>query len=203
MPCEDAAYQVFRVEHGVEAYGYALVEDDRPGRFDVDAADRLGVEPRARGALQRGEAVTLADGTVVEPGAVLGEARGGRRIVLTGDTAACASVVEAAQGADVLVHEATFSTADRSRARETSHSTAAEAALAAAAADVRLLVLTHLSGRYPASVLLEEATEVFPSTVAARDFDLLTVPFPERGAPIHVVRGARTGRERSQSSPSG
>jgi len=197
VPCEDGAYEVFRVEHGADAYGYALVEEARPGRFDVEAADRLGVDPRARGALQRGEAVTLANGTVVGPAEVLGEARRGRRVVLTGDTAACASVVEAARDADVLVHEATFAAADRVRARETSHSTATEAALAAAAANVGLLVLTHLSGRYPAAALLEEAQEVFPNTVAARDFDLLSVPFPERGAAVHVVRGARTSRERT------
>ena len=194
VSCEDGAYHVFRVEHGVDAYGYALIEDERPGRFDVEAADRLGVEPRGRGALQRGEAVTLADGTRVEPSEVLGEARRGRRVVLTGDTAACPAVVEAARDADVLIHEATFSAADRARARETSHSTAPEAALAAAAANVHLLVLTHLSGRYPASLLLAEAQEVFEPTVAARDFDLLSVPFPERGLPVLEPRGARRPR---------
>ncbi|MFN8222514.1 MAG: ribonuclease Z [Gaiellales bacterium] len=195
VPCVDGAYHPFRVEHGADAFGYALVEQERPGHFDVEQADRLGVEPRARGLLQRGEAVTLPDGTVVRPEEVLGEARRGRRLVLTGDTAACPAVVEAAQGADVLVHEATFASADRVRARETSHSTAAEAALTAAAAGVELLVLTHFSGRYPARVLLDEARAVFGSTVAARDFDLLTIPFPERGAPVHAPRGARTGRE--------
>lgn len=202
VPCEDGAYHVFRVEHGMDAYGYALVEDARPGRFDVEAADRLGVDPRARGALQRGEPVVLADGTVVEPGDVLGEARRGRRVVLTGDTAACATVVEAARDADVLIHEATFSSADRVRAHETSHSTATEAALAAAAANVGLLVLTHISGRYPATTLVDEAREVFANTVAARDFDLLSIPFPERGAPIHAVRGARTARERTKEPSS-
>lgn len=197
VPVEAAAFHAFRVDHGAEALGYALVEDDRPGRFDVEAADRLGVDPRARGALQRGETLTLGNGTTVAPGDVLGEPRRGRRIVLSGDTAASGAVVEAARGADVLVHESTFADADRERARETSHSTAVEAALAGAAADVRLLALTHFSGRYPAPALLEEARAVFPRVVALRDFDLISVPFPERGEPVHVVRGARTGRERS------
>jgi ribonuclease Z len=185
---------MFDVDHGVEAVGYALVEDERPGRFDPDVADRLGVEPRARGLLQRGEEVALADGSVVRPDDVLGEARRGRKLVLTGDTASCTSVVEAAEGADVLVHEATFAVVDRERARETRHSTAADAALAACAAKVGLLVLTHISGRYAGRELLAEAQEIFPDTIVPRDFDLLTLPFPERGAPEHVHRGARTPR---------
>ena len=86
--------------------GYALVEDERPGRFDVEAADRLGSpDGPARGALQRGEPVTLADGSVVTPELVLGETRRGRKVVITGDTAPAPSVIEAARGADVLVHD--------------------------------------------------------------------------------------------------
>lgn len=192
VPVEAGAYHAFRVEHGADALGYALVEEPRPGRFDVETADRLGVEPRARGALQRGDDVTLGDGTIVRPGDVLGETRPGRRVVLTGDTAGCAAVVEAARGGDVLIHESTFAAEDGVRARETSHSTSADAALAAAAANVSLLVLTHFSGRYPAARLLAEAQEIFENTVAARDFDLLEVPFPERGSPKLEVRGART-----------
>ena len=91
-----------------------------PGRFDVDEATRLGVpDGRERGLLQRGESVTLADGRVVAPSDVLGEARAGRKVVLAGDTAPAASVVEAAAGADLLVHEATFLADERERARET------------------------------------------------------------------------------------
>ena len=119
-------------------------EADRPGRFDVPTADRLGVpNGPERGALQRGEAITLPDGTLVTPDAVLGPARAGRTIVLTGDTGPAASVVEAAAGADLLVHEATFCADERERARETGHSTAGEAALLAREAGVRMLALTH------------------------------------------------------------
>ncbi len=128
---------VFRTHHGVESIGYALLEDDRPGRFDVDAADRLGVpHGPERGSLQQGQPVTLPDGTVITPEQVLGEGRRGRKIVLTGDTAPVASVVEAAAAADVLVHEATFLADERDRARETLHSTAGEAALVAREAGV-------------------------------------------------------------------
>jgi ribonuclease Z len=186
---------VFDVEHGVSAVGYALVEAARPGRFDVDAADRLGVPPgRERGRLQRGESVTLADGRIVESTAVLGDPRAGRKVVIAGDTAPASTVVEAASGAELLVHEATFLADERARARETSHSTAGEAALVAQEAGVKLLALTHVSTRYFAHQVVEEATQLFPATVVPRDFDLVTVPFPERGEPELVRSGARTGK---------
>jgi ribonuclease Z len=183
------------VHHGVSALGYAVDEDDRPGRFDVDAADALGVPPgRERGALQRGESVTLDDGKVITPDSVLGDARPGRRIVLTGDTAPVETVRVLAEGADVLVHEATFSEEERDRAADTLHSTARQAAEIAQAARVRLLAITHVSPRYFGPELLEEATAVFPATVCPRDFDVIEVPFRERGEPALIRRGARPPR---------
>jgi ribonuclease Z len=191
----DYRIETFAVAHGTTAVGYALREDERPGRFDVAAADALGVPGGPlRGALQRGDAVSLPDGRVVRPEEVLGGVRRGRTVVITGDTAPAASVVEAAAGADVLVHEATFLADERARAKETGHSTAGEAALVAKEADVGLLALTHLSARYPPSDVAEEARQLFPRTVVPRDFDLLVVPLPERGEPQLVPRGARRGR---------
>lgn len=187
--------EAFAVAHGTTAVGYALREDARPGRFDVVAADARGVPSGPlRGALQRGESVLLPDGRSVEPGEVVGPARRGRTVVISGDTAPAATVVEAAEGADVLVHEATFLADERPRARETGHSTAAEAALVAREADVGVLALTHLSARYAPSEIADEARALFPRTVVPRDFDLLLVPLPERGEPELVVRGARRGR---------
>jgi ribonuclease Z len=184
--------ETFALDHGVSAIGYAIVEHERPGRFDVDAADALGVPPGPeRGMLQAGEAVTLSDGRVITPDAVLGPARAGRKIVLSGDTAPSPAVAVAAHGADLLVHEATFSSEEVERARETLHSTAAEAAEVARLAEVRLLALTHLSTRYFGSELAEEARAVFADTVVPRDFDVIQVPFPERGAPALVRAGAR------------
>jgi ribonuclease Z len=187
--------QAIAVEHGVTAIGYLVAEDERPGRFDVDEAERLGVPVgRERGLLQRGESVTLADGTVVAPADIVGAGRAGRRVVVTGDTAPAASVVEAATGADLLVHEATFLADERERARETGHSTAGEAALAAREAGVKLLALTHVSTRYFGHQVVEEATQLFPATVVPRDFDVVTIPFEERGEPELVRSGARTRR---------
>jgi ribonuclease Z len=184
--------EAFALDHGVSAVGYALLEHERPGRFDVDAADALGVPPgRERGILQAGEPITLPDGTVVTPHEVLGPARAGRKLVLAGDTAPSPAVVQAAHHADVLVHEATFGGEEDERARETLHSTAANAAEVAKLADVRLLALTHLSTRYFGRELAEEARAVFPETVVPRDFDTIEIPFPERGSPALVRAGAR------------
>ena len=192
-----AGYRVeaFAVEHGVTAIGYAIVESERPGRFDVETAAALGVpDGPDRGRLQRGEAVTLADGSVVTPEQVLGPARLGRRVVLAGDTGPAAAVVDVSAGADLLVHEATFLADERERARETCHSTAGEAALVAREAGVRMLALTHVSTRYFGHQVVEEARELFPQTVVPRDFDVVEIPFPERGSPELVRGGARASR---------
>jgi ribonuclease Z len=184
----------FPVNHGVSAVGYALVEEPRPGRFDVATADALGVpEGPERGALQRGEAVTLPDGRVIAPERVLGPPRPGRKVAISADTAYSQSVVEAARGAEVLVHEATFSEEERARAHETLHSTAAEAAEVARAADAGLLALTHLSNRYFGGEIEREAQAIFPETVVPRDLDIIVVPFPERGRP-ELVKGGATHR---------
>jgi ribonuclease Z len=187
--------ETFTVDHGVAAVGYALVEGERPGRFDVETATALGVpDGPERGLLQRGQAVTLRDGREITPAEVLGPARAGRKLVLTGDTAPAASVVDAAVAADLLVHEATFLADERERARETLHSTAGEAALVAREAGVRMLALTHLSTRYFGHQVVEEARELFPATVVPRDFDIVEIPFPERGSPELVRDGARASR---------
>jgi ribonuclease Z len=186
--------ETFAVDHGVEALGYSLVEEERPGRFDVGAADGLGVpDGPERGLLQRGENVTLADGTVVSPEHVLGPARRGRKVTLAGDTAPAGSVVDAAAQADLLVHEATFLADERARARETLHSTAGEAALVARESQVRLLALVHVSTRYFGHQVVEEARQLFPDTVVPRDFDVVEIPFPERGPPELVRAGAKVG----------
>ncbi|HET7146813.1 MAG TPA: ribonuclease Z, partial [Gaiellaceae bacterium] len=184
--------ETFAVDHGASALGYALVEHERPGRFDVAAADALGVPPgRERGVLQSGEPLTLPDGRTITPDAVLGPARPGRTVVVTGDTAPSPAVVQAAHAADLLIHEATFGNDERERARETQHSTAAEAAEVARLAGVKLLALTHVSTRYFGRELVAEARAVFADTVVPRDFDVVEVPFPERGAPRLVKAGAR------------
>lgn len=177
----------FAVDHAAESVGYAIEEADRPGRFDESQARELGVEPGPDfGVLQRGGEVSAADGSRVVADQVVGEARRGRRVVYTGDTAPCDGTREAARGADLLVHESSFAEEEVVRAAETRHSTARQAAEVARDADVGLLCLTHVSGRYFGRELREEAREVFPNTEVPRDFEVVDLPFPERGAPALV-----------------
>ncbi|HEX5922293.1 MAG TPA: ribonuclease Z [Baekduia sp.] len=168
-----------RVRHRGEAYGYALIEEDRPGRFDAELAAKLGVAPGPDfGRLQRGETVNG-----VAPEQVVGETRHGRKLVFSGDTSPCDMVRVAADGADVLVHEATFTSEERDRALETGHTTARQAAELAAEAGVGLLALTHVSTRYAGGEIRDEARAIFPRTEVPRDFDLIDVPFPEKAPP--------------------
>ncbi len=168
--------------HKGHALCYALIEKPRLGRFDPDLARNLGVpEGPMWGRIHRGEPVTVESGRVVRPEELVGPARPGRRVVLSGDSAPSAAVRALATGADLLVHEATFGDEERVRARETRHSTARQAAEVARDAGVRELVLTHISARYSreAPELLVEARELFPATRIAKDGMVVEVPYAE------------------------
>ncbi len=170
----------FPVRHRGTAFGYALVEEERPGRFDPQRAAELGVTPGPDfGRLQRGE--TVGD---VRPEQVMGESRAGRKIVVSGDTSPCETLEVAAHQADLLVCESTFAEEEADRAAQTSHMTATQAARLAAAAEVRMLALTHVSNRYAGPELRDEARAIFPRTELPRDFDTIEVPFAERGEPV-------------------
>ena len=181
----------FAVEHRMRALGYALVEDDRPGRFDPDAARRLGIEPGPDfKRLQTGESVQGPQG-VVSAGEVVGPPRAGRKLVVTGDTAPSEMTMVAAHEAQLLVHDASFADEEIARAAETGHSTARQAGELARDARVAMLALVHVSSRYDVRLVLDEAREAFPAAIAPRDFDLVEIPFPERGEPRFVEGGAK------------
>src|SRR5438876_690786 len=174
--------RVFGTEHGGGSVGYALREHERRGRFDVEKARAAGIpEGPLWGKLTKGEPITLPNGPTFRPSDFVGPKRPGRLVVLTGDTRPCAAVVDAAQGADLLIHEATFGEEERDRAKETGHSTAKEAAQVALAAKARRLVLSHVSARYSISAeeLVNEAREVFKETAVAKDGMTIEVPFPD------------------------
>lgn len=201
VPHDGARVQAFAVEHSVRANGYALVEEKRPGRFDPDTAKRLGVtEGPAFAALQRGEKVEGSAGPV-RPEDVMGDSRQGRTVAITGDTAPCHSTVSAAADADLLIHDASFSEEEVQRAADTGHSTVGQAAAVAREAHVKMLALVHISSRYHVGTVLEEARDVFESCVAPRDFDVMEIPFPERGEPFLVPNGAREHDEPAEPEP--
>src|SRR5688572_14837197 len=178
-----AGYAVvpFSVEHGPgQAFGYALVEDDRKGRFDPDRAREIGIpEGPMWGKIHRGESVTLDDGRVVQPSELVGPRRSGRTVVITGDTRPCNSTEIAAKNADLLVHEATFGDEEAERAVETGHSTAREAGQLARRSGCRRLLLTHFSARYSrdAQELEAQARAEFPDVTIGKDGMEIDVPF--------------------------
>ncbi len=179
---ERAEYDIvpYATRHGGGSIGFALVEHERLGRFHPERARELGVpEGPAWGRLHRGEPVVVGERTV-RPEDVVGPSRRGRRVVYTGDTRPCAETVEAAAGADLLVHDATFADEEAPRARATGHSTAREAASVARRARAGRLVLTHISSRYADDPrgLEREARGVFRRTVVAHDGMEIDIPFP-------------------------
>jgi ribonuclease Z len=177
----DYTLSAFHVQHGPGvAFGYALIEDERKGRFNPDHARELGIpEGPLWGRIHRGESVTLDDGRVIAASELVGEPRAGRRVIITGDTRPCESTIEAARDADLLVHEATFGDAEAERAVETGHSTAREAAQVARAAGCRRLVLSHFSARYSrdASELETQAREEFPGAIIGKDGMTIEIPY--------------------------
>ncbi len=185
QPIQRTGYQIvpFEVDHGgPRSFGYALVEDERKGRFHPDRARELGIpEGPLWGRIHRGLPVTLDDGRTIEPAELVGPLRPGRRVVVTGDTRPCDATIAAATGADLLIHEATFGDEEAERAVQTGHSTAREAAAIARAAGVQRLVLTHFSARYSrdASELEKEARTVFDSVVVGKDGMEIEVPFSD------------------------
>ena len=172
----------FATDHGGGSVGYALREFERRGRFDVEKAKATGIpEGPLWGKISKGETIELADGRTLKADGFVGPPRPGRVVVFTGDTRPSASVIDAAKGADLLIHEATFGEEEKDRAKDTGHSTAKEAAQVALAAGVKKLMMCHVSARYSMSAdeLVKEAREVFPNSSVAKDGMEVDVPFAD------------------------
>ncbi|MBN2110616.1 MAG: ribonuclease Z [Methanosarcinaceae archaeon] len=169
--------------HSVPSLGYALIEDRRTGKFDPDKAMELGIPPGPLfSRLHRGEAVEV-NGRTVLPEEVVGPSRPGRKIVYSGDTRPCRSILEASRDADLLIHDGTLAKDQQEWAIESMHTTAEEAAQLAKEANVRHLVLTHISSRYSDDVkpLLDEAKAVFENVTIAEDMMEIEVPYRNKG----------------------
>ena len=181
--CEAKDYVVRSAwtDHGIPNLAYALKEKERPGKFHPKKALSLGVsEGPLWSRLQHGEAVTLANGKRIVPEQVLGPPRQGRKIVYSGDTRPCDALIMLARDADVLIHEATFDDELAEKADENGHSTPSQAALIAQKANVKRLVLTHISSRYSnGQILQEQAAKIFPEVIIAKDFLELKILYPE------------------------
>jgi len=176
--------KAFSTDHGLESLGYALVEDERPGRFDREQAIALGVNPGPLfGRLQRGETVTVTkDGAqvVVQPGDVMGPPRPGRTVVYTGDTRPVIREISSVTGlADLVIHDATYDESELERAKEVFHSTSGEAGDVARALSAGTLALVHISSRYTgtANHIRDAAKRFCGKVIAPDDLDMLEIPF--------------------------
>jgi len=182
LRADEYEVRAFETDHRTRSVGYALVEDDRRGRFDRGRAEELGVPEGPKfSQLHAGECVELDDGSVVEPDQVVGPPRPGRTVVYTGDTRPTGTTVEAATNADLLIHEASFAEEKTERAGKTGHSTAKQAAALAERAGAKRLALVHLSSRHAgeADRLETEARTVFEESFFPDDGDRVEVPYPD------------------------
>ena len=175
--------RAFKTEHNIRSIGYVLEEAMRPGKFNRERAIELGLKPGPLfSKLQHGESV-FVNGREIRPEDVLGPPRPGRKIVYTGDTRPCESVIQAAENADILIHDGSLAEAEKELAIEYMHSTVTEAAEVAAKANVRKLILTHISARYDeedAKKLEEEARKIFPNTIIASDLMTIDVKYRDK-----------------------
>jgi ribonuclease Z len=181
--CNEEEYVVSAAKsnHLTEGFCYAIEEKPRPGKFYPKKAAALGV-PKGElwSKLQGGSGITLSDGRMVNPRDVMGPFRAGRKIIYTGDTRPFDDFALFAWNADVVIHDCTFDDSLSEKAEMDGHSTPSQAAAQAKAADAKMLVLTHISARYPdAKLLLEQAKTVFPSCVLAEDFLALDLPLSD------------------------
>lgn len=166
-----------KADHDMPSWSYVIQEHPRPGKFHPKRARDLGVpEGPLWKRLQFGEDIKLEDGRIVRSRDVVGLPSRGLKIAYSGDTRPTLAFAEAAESADLIIHEATFDESLKERAAENGHTTAAQAAEVAKAADVGTLILTHISSRYPdPSILFEEAAEIFPETVIAEDLMVVEI----------------------------
>ncbi|RSN74728.1 ribonuclease Z [Candidatus Methanodesulfokora washburnensis] len=165
--------KMFPVCHGnTPTYGISIKEDDKPGRFDPEKSDKLGVPVELRGVLQKGIPIKLPDGKVIRPEDVMGPPRKGAKVVFSSDTRPCDSLLKEAENADVLIHEATYDDDKKDRAEKTGHSTISEAIEVGIASKARKIVLTHFSARYKKEDLEKMETKIrekYENVIFARD----------------------------------
>ncbi len=167
------------VNHSVETYAYAFIENLRYGKFHPEKARELGIpESGLWKKLQSGKKIII-NGKTIDPyeEGIVDLKKPGRKVTYSGDTVPCDSLIKLGKDSDIIVHESTFAKDLSEIAEEKKHSTSIDAALDAKKMNAKQLVLTHISSRYNdnAQKLLEEAKEIFPNTILAEDLMRLKV----------------------------
>jgi ribonuclease Z len=163
------------MKHSVSNFAYKVEEKRRP-KFIKEKALNLGIKPGPDfGRLQQGIPVKIED-NIIKPEQVLGKDRKGLIIAYSGDTCPSKKMIEFANDADVLIHESTFEGKYNDKAKAGFHSTSIQAAQIAKKANVKKLILTHISNRYKNSdLLVTESRRVFENSIVAEDFMHLEV----------------------------
>ncbi|MDR9418437.1 ribonuclease Z [Gracilimonas sp.] len=172
------------LKHNKFCVGFRFQEKDKPGKVDADKAQKMGISEDAQyKELKAGNDVTLEDGTVVRSTDIVGHPRPGDSFAYVTDTEYTPNAVKLAMNTNILYHEATFGKDLEDKARETGHSSTADAARVATEAQTKLLVIGHFSARYTNEHdLLKEAREGFyPAWIANELRPIFTDPMHERG----------------------
>ena len=178
---KDFYIRAFPLSHTKTCVGYTLEELDRPGEFNPEKAESLGI-PRGPlwGKLQRGEEVTSSDGKIIRPGDVMGEKRSGRKFSFVTDTQYLPSIAREVQGSDLLICEGMFADDCEDQAKEKKHMTARQAATIARDANASRMAMIHYSPRYTdreLDVLLKQAQEVYPKAELTKDRMIFDIPY--------------------------
>lgn len=174
IDADDYKIVVGKLEHGIVSFGYRIEEKDQSGPLDVAILKEQGIPPGPiYSLLKQGQSVTLDDGRTINGEDFVGPKKPGRKLAILGDTRVNDTCVRLANDVDVLVHESTFEAGMEEEAHAFFHSTSVQAASVAVEANVKSLILTHISSRYQdnaSTELLNQAKKVFPSTIIAKDF---------------------------------
>ncbi|MGL5959061.1 MAG: ribonuclease Z, partial [Phocaeicola sp.] len=156
--------------HRIPTCGFLFSEKQTPSRIKRDMIDFYKVPTFEMNRIKNGSDFILPDGTVIPNSLLTTPSDPARRYAYCSDTRFYPKITEQIKGVDLLFHEATFADSEGARAKETFHSTAAQAGEIARLADVKRLLIGHYSARYTdESVLLKEAMEQFPNTLLAQE----------------------------------
>lgn len=158
------------LRHRVPCCGFLFREKPTPNHIRRDMIDFYQIPTYLINRVKNGEDYVLEDGTVIPNARLTIPSDPPRSYAYCSDTCYLPRICEQIKGCDLLFHEATFADADAKRAKETFHTTAPQAAEIAKVAQVKKLVIGHYSARYEdESILLKEASEVFPQTILAQE----------------------------------
>ena len=180
---KDFYIRAFPLQHTKTCVGYTLEELDRPGEFNLEKAKELGVPMGPLfGKLQKGEDITLENGTVVKSEDVMGKPRSGRKFSFVTDTMYLPSIAGEVKGSDLLICEGMFADDCADQAKEKKHMTARQAATIARDAAAKKMAMIHYSPRYTdreLEVLLKQAQEVYPEAILSKDRMIFELPYED------------------------